>query len=93
MRKNDLPRLRHILDAAEEAVSFSARRSRQDLELGACPTENLHPNQLWSVVIPDPRCGQKIGDFRSVGQTPRPHFSPADGPIARFGRQVVRNAV
>ena len=32
MQKNDLPRLRHILDAAEEAVSFSARRSRQDLE-------------------------------------------------------------
>ncbi len=33
MQKNDLPRLRHILDAAEEAVSFSARRSRQDLEV------------------------------------------------------------
>ena len=39
--------------------------------LGACPTENFHPNQLRSVVIPDPRCGKKVGDFRSVGQTPR----------------------
>ena len=32
MRKNDLPRLRHILDAAEEALSFTASRSRQDLD-------------------------------------------------------------
>ena len=45
-----------------------------DSVLGVCPTENFHPNQLWSVVMPDPRCGQKIGDFRSVGQTPRVLF-------------------
>ncbi len=32
MRKNDLPRLRHILDAAEEALSFTESRSREDLD-------------------------------------------------------------
>ena len=33
MRKSDLPRLRHILDAAEEALSFTASRSRRDLDI------------------------------------------------------------
>ena len=32
MLKNDLVRLRHILDAAQEAVAFTAGRSRQDLQ-------------------------------------------------------------
>ena len=52
--------------AIEDAVGAFMR----DIGARNWPTENLHPNQLWSVVIPDPRCGQKIGDFRSVGQTP-----------------------
>lgn len=32
MSKHDLVRLRHMLDAAREAVSFSAGRSRSDLD-------------------------------------------------------------
>jgi uncharacterized protein with HEPN domain len=32
MRKNDLIRLRHMLDAAEEAVSFGRDRTRPDLD-------------------------------------------------------------
>ena len=32
MLKNDLVRLRHILDAAREAVDYSRNRTRQDLE-------------------------------------------------------------
>lgn len=32
MPKSDKARLRHMLDAAQEAVSFAAGRSRQDLE-------------------------------------------------------------
>ena len=60
---------------------------------------NFHPNQLWSVVIPDPRCGQKIGDFRSVGQTPSPHFSPGGeakcmrGPSVRGARRLTSGGV
>ena len=52
------------------------------LGLGACPTENFRPNQLWSEVIATTRCGQTIGDFRSVGQTPSLDFSPVDGGSA-----------
>ena len=32
MLKNDLIRLRHILDAAQEAIAFSRGRSREDLD-------------------------------------------------------------
>ncbi len=32
MSKNDLVRLRHILDAAREAIAFTKERSRRDLD-------------------------------------------------------------
>ena len=32
MLKNDLVRLRHILDSAEEAIAFTSGRSREDLQ-------------------------------------------------------------
>jgi uncharacterized protein with HEPN domain len=32
MREDDLIRLRHMLDAAREAISFSSNQSRSDLE-------------------------------------------------------------
>jgi hypothetical protein len=33
MRKDDAIRLRHMVDAAEEAISFASDRKREDLDL------------------------------------------------------------
>ena len=65
----------YAIRSSADAVDLVCREAgttaiRETSALGVCPTEKFAPNQLWSKVFADPRCGQKIGDFRSVGQTP-----------------------